>query len=162
VGHWTDLDNQRSFYNWVAKELNITKAEDWYNTTAAQVITLGGSGLLYPLNDINDYCIRKQYEHSHIKALMAIYPDIPWQVWKFKQVPRGFWASIDNQRQFFLSIKSELKVINPEDWYKVGIYQVYKLGGRGLLYHFKLEDVYVEESITRDRSSRHYKPVFLR
>jgi hypothetical protein len=33
VNFWGDIENQRVFVNWVAKELNIHKMSDWYNVT---------------------------------------------------------------------------------------------------------------------------------
>lgn len=28
---WSDLSNQQNFFDFVAKELNISRPEDWYN-----------------------------------------------------------------------------------------------------------------------------------
>lgn len=59
---WNDRENQRRFFDWLAKELKIEKWEHWKRVTKEMVVERGGGGLL------------THYGHSHVKALHAIYP----------------------------------------------------------------------------------------
>jgi hypothetical protein len=38
--------------------------------------------------------------NSLSKALAAAYPEHKWEVWKFSQVPKGFWKDDNNARNF--------------------------------------------------------------
>jgi hypothetical protein len=46
-GFWNTIENQRSFFLQLEKQLNIKNFEDWYNISVQQVNKLGASGLLY-------------------------------------------------------------------------------------------------------------------
>jgi hypothetical protein len=76
-----------------------------------------------------------------------VYPEIPWAIVKptvksksstarvtfdgsdrpLKR-PRGFWSG-NNQRLFFDTVAKDLKVQQPEDWYKVNVEDVVQKGG---------------------------------
>jgi hypothetical protein len=45
-GHWSDVRNQRAFFDKLAEQLNIKQFEDWYKVSGLQVAKLGGKGLL--------------------------------------------------------------------------------------------------------------------
>src|SRR5688572_3840282 len=59
------------------------------------------------------------YGGSLVKALLNIYPDYNWKVWKFDVIPKGFWKDMTNQRNFFDWVGGELNVKTKEDWYKI-------------------------------------------
>jgi hypothetical protein len=44
-GFWKDVNNQRSFFDHLAKVLKIQKKEDWYEVSVTTVIQMGGSFL---------------------------------------------------------------------------------------------------------------------
>lgn len=45
-GFWIDVSNHRAFFDEIAKELNISHFEDWYNITASVIQRHGGGSLL--------------------------------------------------------------------------------------------------------------------
>lgn len=59
--YWLDEDNQRVFLEGIAKELNITKPEDWGRVTFQQVIDKGGKRII-------------DTHSSLFKALRTLYP----------------------------------------------------------------------------------------
>jgi hypothetical protein len=45
VGYWEDMENQRKYFDWLAKRLKITRPDDWYNVSLSDV-KQENSGLL--------------------------------------------------------------------------------------------------------------------
>jgi hypothetical protein len=43
---WGDMKNRRSFFDSIAKDLNVQKLEDWYQVDKNEVSKLGGGYLL--------------------------------------------------------------------------------------------------------------------
>ena len=79
----------------------------------------GGSGLL-----------RDYYSDSIADAIMKVYPENPWQIWKFSSLPKGF------ARLYFDELSKKLGLKNKEDWYKVKFQDLTDLGAGPLLVHF--------------------------
>ncbi len=42
AGYWNNLDNQRRFFDDLAKQLKIQHPQDWYNITIETVLNSGG------------------------------------------------------------------------------------------------------------------------
>ncbi len=61
-GYWNDISNQRSFLEYLAKTLNITDQEGWYQVTWNTWVHHGGETLL------------KKYNSSPYKLLSTLYP----------------------------------------------------------------------------------------
>lgn len=80
--YWIDEANQRQLFDWAATQLNITHLDGWYKITLSDIRRLG-NGMEAVLN--------RFYGRSVIRALTKLYPEHDWKVWKFKQVPKGFW-----------------------------------------------------------------------
>lgn len=121
-GFWKNIENQRIFFDWVGKKLNITKWQDWYNVSLLDIQKNGGHTL-----------IGHHYAKSHIKALMTIYSEHPWRVWQFKRTTKSFWKDRKNQRNFLDWVAHEKKFTKWEDWYQVSCADIANLGGRSLL-----------------------------
>lgn len=57
-----------------------------------------------------------------------------WNVFRFKtNAPRGFWLSIENQRNFLDKIAQKYNVTNEIDWQKVTTTQITDNGGITML-----------------------------
>jgi hypothetical protein len=41
--YWASLENQRTFMEWVKKQLGLSKLDDWYSVKVQQVQELGGA-----------------------------------------------------------------------------------------------------------------------
>lgn len=75
---------------------------------------------------------------------MTITKEYELFIWKFQQVPPGFWKDEKNQLSFLEQLKKELNYksmeglknrdnINIADWYKVSLEEIRKCGGSTLL-----------------------------
>lgn len=121
---WSQKGNQRNYMDWLAKELGIKHLEDWYAVQASEIWKRGG----YKLLDLHG--------HSLANALSNIFPEYRWQLWRFKSVPKDFWQSVENQREFFACLGEEMSIKQTEDWRFVTADEIRVKGGGGLLDHY--------------------------
>lgn len=49
----------------------------------------------------------------------AAHPKTAWEEWRFRQVPRDFWASKQNQRRYLDWLGRQLSFSKKEDWYRL-------------------------------------------
>jgi hypothetical protein len=69
-----------------------------------------------------------------------VYPHIKW---KSERLPFGYWNDTTNQRIFFDKAAKELGIVQLSDWNKVGVSQLKKIDGYGLIlnhYNGSLKD----------------------
>jgi hypothetical protein len=85
--YWEDMDNQRVCFDTLARDLKLNDLSDWYKVSSA---------------DLKDASILlNRHNNSLVQALQNIYPEYPWQLWKFERKPKEFWDDIQKQVQFF-------------------------------------------------------------
>jgi len=116
------LQTHRAFFDKLGRRLGFTSLEDWYLVKQEDFIKHGANGLL-----------EQYYHNSPTEALLAIYPDFGWVIWKFKTVPQGFWKDKRNQQKFFDWVGNQLGFKSFEDWYKITRGDIGKFGGSELL-----------------------------
>jgi hypothetical protein len=120
---WTDIKNQRRYFDWIADEHGIETQRDWYNLK---------------LEDFQCESLMQQYDYSFIKALPSIYPEYTWHTWLFQKVPGGFWDEEGNVIQYLDWVTHRLNITSSTDWYKIPHRQLAEIGGATLLRHCKL------------------------
>lgn len=69
------------------------------------------------------------YGGSALRLLQAAYPDFAWQPWRFAFNPRKFWESPEVLSLFIEYAVAELGIRRPEDWYRISLGRIKKLGG---------------------------------
>lgn len=104
----------------VGESLGIKTPDDWYQITRKDFVEHGGAPLL------------RQFP-THIFAIQNFYPEHEFQWWKFSRVPANWWGDLEHQREWFSQIGQQLGIQKTEDWYKVRLEDLEKLGGLGLL-----------------------------
>jgi hypothetical protein len=92
---------QREYLDSVAERLQITDFEQWYHVTATDL----------------DSRVLKLYGGSLAKALMNVYPEYNWILWKFVQVPHHTWDNKENVKQFVHWAANELGISSLQEWY---------------------------------------------
>lgn len=73
--------------------------EDWYHLTQTDVIKYGGTGLM------------AKYRNNISLMLSVIYPDHEWLPWKFSALPKKFFKSTTNLKQFFKYMENALSIL---------------------------------------------------
>lgn len=121
AGHWKDPKNQKSFFDEVGKEIGIKHWEEWYNVKTSTLQEYG-------ITLVSDY-----FGGSVSKALMHLYPEYDWKIWKFNSVPNGFWQNVKNQRLFFEDLAKKFNIKTHQDWLQVRHADIVDHGGRGLM-----------------------------
>ena len=119
--HWDCIQNQRKFFDEVARICNIQQTSDWSNVTYKRVVELGGGTILskYP---------------SLQSALETIYPENDWKPGVFRRkMPANHWNDVDNQRELFDRIAQKYKISNAQEWDRVTYQEVVNEGGSGVL-----------------------------
>eukprot|EP01114_Cavostelium_apophysatum_P021760 TRINITY_DN7678_c1_g1_i3.p1 TRINITY_DN7678_c1_g1~~TRINITY_DN7678_c1_g1_i3.p1 ORF type:complete len:362 (-),score=85.74 TRINITY_DN7678_c1_g1_i3:265-1350(-) len=145
LNHWSSLQNRRKFFDDLAHRLNIKSFEDWYNVSEADVSQNGGAGLL-----------RSHYNGSHVKALVAIYPEHDWQPWRFAKTPVDYFVDVENQRLFMNHVAKLKNVKHSNDWKHVSKEFIRSVGGESLLIRYKgsllsmLQKIFPEEIFDED------------
>src|SRR5690349_3969047 len=61
-GYWTEIKNQRKYFDELAEEFGVEEMEDWYEMRAEDVKNQGGRGVL------------SYHSDSLIKGLHSVYP----------------------------------------------------------------------------------------
>lgn len=93
--------------------------EDWYRVTSQQLRECGGNRILCHYGSIYN-------------ALVSAFPEVKWDATCFEKVPAKYWDSSANRKNFFESVRRELK-LEMSDWGKLTTQQFKELGGAGLL-----------------------------
>jgi hypothetical protein len=101
AGWWKDIQNQKTYFNWLKDSLGIQTPEDWYSIISTQV---------HP-------AFIKQFG-SYQGMLRVMIPDFDFKPWKFAQVQDGWWEKRENQQMYMDTLGKELGYKSPSDWYK--------------------------------------------
>jgi hypothetical protein len=117
---WKDPKNQKAFLHDLFDRLGYKAPDDWYQLTFDDVAQSGGYGLL------------RQYNGSHIAAVMANFPRHDWAEWQFASVPQGFWADVSNRQRYFAWLGERLGIRKMDDWYRVNSHMIESNYGSGL------------------------------
>lgn len=122
---WASKSFQRDYLDELGETLGIKKGEleGWYVISYDEVIKHGGSSLL------------NRYNSSLSEALMAVYPEHPWDVSRFSKKPQNYWASMENQRRYFEELGEKMCFAKGDyaQWYSVTTQTIIKHGGGALL-----------------------------
>jgi hypothetical protein len=88
-GFWNSIDNQRLFFDHLARKYNVTHPEQWHfiSSTAAPFIVVAQRCTAALVKRNGGMNILKRYKGSLAKALKAIYPEYP--IWKLGKVSSG-------------------------------------------------------------------------
>ena len=120
-GKWKKIEKRRSFFDCLKTKLGYTSFDDWYKLSIGDICKHGGRGLLH------------YYNNSPSQALIDVYPDHNWLMWKFNILPKGYWDDFENRRAYFDWLGKKLGFNNMLDWYNVTTEDIYLYNGKSLL-----------------------------
>ena len=120
-GFWKVTGNCQRYLKWLADQLGVQTADDWYRITVQDFKDNHGWGLL------------QTYDSSPTKVLTTLLPEYRLRISQFDTRPQSFWKAKENQKSFLkeLAVKLEYKAL--DDWYQLTFDAVAKHGGYGLL-----------------------------
>lgn len=106
-----------------AKANNIQLLSDWANISKQDIQKQGGGSLLRMYGSLR-------------RALSVIYKEHEWKEEWFS-LPKGFWNSKVNQRNFMDNIKKKLNIEEDKEWANFSKLDIEKAGGGSLLSIYK-------------------------
>lgn len=112
------MQTHRRAVDTLAVSLGLTHWQDWYGVTARQIAKQGAGGLLW-----------YYYTGSPASMLQSLYPERPWNAWKFARVPVGYWSDLRKQRHAVDAMAQQLQVQHWQDWFSVTPEQAQKQAG---------------------------------
>ena len=65
--------------------------------------------------------------------LSTVYPNYKWIPWRFQRPPKNFKDDPELMMHMLAEVEMELKIVNPEDWYRISGKQLEDLGLRYFL-----------------------------
>lgn len=125
MGFWLDDDNIRTYLEWLGKELDYSKPEDWYKISVRAMKANYGTSL------------QGNIWHGAVRnAAYFLFPDYDWKPWLFNQVPANWWKYAENRKEYLLWLGEKLGYSKPEDWYQAKEATFYGNKGTGFLQEF--------------------------
>ena len=124
---FTNIFYQRKFFDQLFKKLRLKRLKDWIEIKQTRIINKGGKELL------------QFYSNDMKKLLSNLYPNYPWN-FSIKIFPKGYFNSIENQRQFMLYLYDKYKLNSLDDFLNIKKLNIIKNGGNRLL-KFYLNDI---------------------
>ncbi len=104
-------------YNWDHYEKIIQVLPKWLHITVLALSLL-----------------RSDHGGSLVNAITSLFPEFNLPICKFQHVPRRHWKSLTNQREYFDYVFKTLKLNNMQDWYKIKVADVKRVGNIELQY----------------------------
>jgi hypothetical protein len=116
-GYWFNKKHQRDFFDDLAKEIGLKSPRDWYHVKLAR----------------ERGPLRHHFNGSLATALLQVYPEYNWQLWRFDKAPNGFWKEKGNIMDYLEWLAEVLNIHKKEDWYSVSCEQILSLKGKTLM-----------------------------
>ena len=126
-GVWNDEDHWREYLGWFEERMEITDPTDWYAVKSEDFGRLNGIALLY-----------HKFSGSPRQVAEYLYPDYPWQQWRFQKVGWGYWEDPANVNQYLEHLAEARGIEEVTDWYKVTRKVFEENEGGGILASFDL------------------------
>ena len=117
IKKWLDEELRKNTFFEIEKSLNIKTPQDWVNISSEQFQKFqGGRGLLRNTTLINIY---KHY-----------YPNFDFNFKDSPKLPKFFWHSKENQKNFLFQLKEQFKIKTKQDWFlKLTSFKIKNLKG---------------------------------
>lgn len=117
---WQSPANQKRYLEWLGVEIGLARYEDWYNVKL-KVLKEKGASRMVPRNS------------SLPELVIKAFPEHRWHIWKFQQVPSGFWADSANRKLVIDSMGAELGVTDLDQWHSITGAHIDRIGGKKLI-----------------------------
>lgn len=107
---WSDSNHHREFFDWFAHQKGMRTKEEWYDVQPMQINSMGGERVL------------ECYGGNMGKALAAVYKEHPWELWRFGNIPHGYWDDTSTHKLYFDWLGNKMGVNQLDDWYRVKVW----------------------------------------
>lgn len=104
--YWDNINNCRSYIEYLANKLEFNNKEDYYKLKTKQFKENKGVGLL------------DKYNNCIYNILKNAIPEITWYPWLFNPTTSSTWNDIENHKLYIKWIEPIIGITSWEDWYK--------------------------------------------
>ena len=129
--YWMDTRNQRHYFEWLQRELQLETPKDWYQIQTLDDVQFKISSVL------------ENFEGSLPQALQSAFPEFDWHFWRFSWNKSSnlsenrLWMEQKHRKKFFMWFCDQLHVSSVEDLYCISRVDIEERGGRYLLEEYK-------------------------
>ena len=128
---WKIEDNQNKFFTLLKNELNLNSEQDYFNISADQIKSYGGSGLIHYFSNLNEF---RQRLYDFVENSATENKEKNKNKIIKKRKTRNYWEDQENIKKFIEELKVKYSIKNEEDWYRVSLKQIRSTpGGGGIL-----------------------------
>jgi hypothetical protein len=132
LNYWGRISRQRELFENVMLRLNLRDLDSWYSITTPPLVSSNKA-----VRTVLDL-----YGGSLSAALESIFPDHPWQPWKFRKLRHRYWDAIqitsEPFRKYMLDYlgRDTLRIETLDDWYRVSTQQLRLVSAHGVIIKF--------------------------
>lgn len=139
--YWSSMENRRKFMDKLTKDFNIRNPSDWGKLTTRDIRKSGGVSLLSNYyNNSLFRCLKSIYTGDCKLYMILRLKEVQWKKEWFPTaaiLPKSYWTSPQNRREFLGKIKVKFGIKEPKDWGKIRIQDIKQMGGVSLLKYYK-------------------------
>jgi hypothetical protein len=125
--------------DWLGKELGYKSWEDWYLLT--NELLFDNAGIVFA----------SKYKNKINLLVSTIYKEYKWFPWLFKNVDKGFWYNIDNQKLYMDWLGEKLGYKSLEDFYKITNKIIHENNGGTLANYYKSNIFNLLSAVYKDK-----------
>ncbi len=102
---WSKRENRVRYMTWLAQRLGLQQPTDWYQVDKHAFEQNYGATIIQKM--------------SKKELVQELYPDFDFKPWLFRTVPKQFWSSQTNRKEYLDWLGEALGFQSVEDWYKL-------------------------------------------
>ena len=112
--------------DFIGKQMNVNKMEDWYNVSTTVInkrnfLFFLNNNLQDIINNGGRYLIKKF--PSMLNLLSSVYPEYNWEIFRFQRLPNNFKQKLmrdaNLQEKFVKFLEKEFEISKTSDWNSV-------------------------------------------
>jgi len=115
---------QKQLVEIVGKKYGVKNPDDWYTVPKSKFLEGGGVDIL------------KFFGHSLTQALIKLFDEHTWVMWKFPEIPAGWLENPANLKETMDALNKLFNITRPEQWYDVSNQEITNQEGGPLLAYF--------------------------
>ncbi len=118
-GHWSDIENQKLWFNDLREHYGFDSNEDLYDLTVSKISDFYGIT-----------CVVALYDGSPSELVRALIPEYDWKIYKFSNTPQGYWDDRKNLQSWFEDMRRHYGFNKNEDLYNINLKMILDFHGR--------------------------------
>jgi len=134
------IQKRAFFFSCIFSHLRISIPYLWYHVGRDRLeeARRANSELVFAYS-----CIKSMKGCELYELLVEFFPELEWQLWRFKSLSPDFWTRFSLRNDFLNYLGEKLGLRDRNDWYSLTPSQIRYFGGEGLLRHYEYSVSYL-------------------